>query len=57
MSRRMDEPRPPENASTKDPEALSVGRLEVPTFAFIEGSRDLRNFKVTRGVKHSLKVS
>ena len=57
MSRRMDEPRPPENPSTRDPEAFSFGRLDDPVLAFTQGSSDLRNFKVTRGVKHSLKIS
>jgi hypothetical protein len=54
ISRRMDEPRPPEKPSSKDPEALSLGLLDVPELAFTVGSRALRNFMVTRGVKHSL---
>lgn len=53
----MDEPRPPENPSSSNPEALSFGLLDVPVFAFTKGSRDLRNFKVTRGMKHSLEIS
>lgn len=54
MSSKIDDPKPPENPKHKLPDALSLGRFEVPALALTEGSRAFLNFKSTIGVKHSL---
>jgi len=54
ISSKIDDPRPPENPKHKFPDALSLGRFEVPALALTEGSRAFLNFMSTSGVKHSL---